>query len=229
MGVIQYIESWNNVSIVLRLFLATFFGGLIGLERSVQKHSTGIRTFALVSLGAALAVMINLYLGRLEGVTADAGRIPAQVVNGIGFLGAGSILVTGRNQIKGLTTAASLWATAMMGMALGAGFILAAGTSFILILLANKVLQYVSHHVEEYNKFMSLYFEVDKDQGIIRLRDELQAMGYQIISINKTKQKPLNATDVVVMIDLNLEKKQSHREVMNQLSSLSYINYIEEI
>ena len=229
MEFIQYVEEWNNVSIALRLILATFFGGMIGLERSAQKHNTGTRTFALVCLGGALAVMVNLYLGKFSGCTADVGRIPAQVVSGIGFLGAGSILVTGRNQIKGLTTAASVWVTAIMGMALGAGFIWASCLCFVLIFISNKLLQKVSHHGEDYNRLMSLYFEVEKTKGIQKLRRDLTEKGYKITSMNKTKQKPLNVTDVVVLVELDLLRKQSHREILDYLSGLDYVDYLEEV
>lgn len=231
MEVIHYLESWNNISIVIRLFLAMLFGALIGLERSTQKHNTGARTFALVSLGAALATMLNIYLVTMDGhsYSADISRIPAGVVSGIGFLGAGCILVTGRNQVKGISTAASLWVTAIMGMALGAGFVIASSVCFVLVLASNTLLQKVSHHVEENNRLMSICLEVDRAKGVQKLRKELSDTGYQVLSMNKTKQKPLNEADVVVVVDLNLGKKKSHREVLDHLGGLEYVDYIEEI
>lgn len=228
---LQYIQEWNSVSIILRLVLSTFFGALIGLERSAQKHSTGTRTFALVCLGSSLATMMNLYLVIMDNgiFSADVSRIPAAVVSGIGFLGAGSILVTGRNQIKGITTAASLWVTAIMGMAIGAGFILASCVCFALVLLANTLLIKVSHHVEANNRWITLYLEVDQSKGIQKLRKEFHECGYRILSMNKTKQKPLNENDVVITVDLDLGRKINHQDIIERLNNLEYINYSEEV
>ena len=119
--IIDYLQGMNDGAVAIRLVLATLCGSLIGWERVVRRHSAGIRTFALVSLGSAVATVLNLYLAILPNMGADVSRIPAGVVSGIGFLGAGTIIVTGRNQIKGLTTAASLWVASCMGMAFGAG------------------------------------------------------------------------------------------------------------
>ena len=118
---------------VLRLALAMLLGGCIGLERERKRRPAGFRTYMLVCLGAALTVLLSLYeytlitgpwsaLAAELGMKTDVSRFGAQVINGIGFLGAGTILVTGRQQVKGLTTAAGLWASACTGLAVGAGF-----------------------------------------------------------------------------------------------------------
>ena len=123
-GALEYLQGWSDLAICCRLIIATFLGSLIGWERISKRHNAGIRTFALVSLGAAVSTALNIKLGYIPGLEADVSRIPAGVISGIGFLGAGSILVTGRNQIKGLTTAASLWVCAAMGLVIGAGYLL---------------------------------------------------------------------------------------------------------
>ena len=117
--ILEFLEGTSDIAVGIRLIIATFFGSLIGWERIVKRHSAGIKTFALVSLGSAVATALNIYLAQMPELNADVSRIPAGVVSGIGFLGAGTILVTGRQQIKGLTTAASLWVTSCMGMAIG--------------------------------------------------------------------------------------------------------------
>ena len=122
---IVFLEGFSEIAIAIRLAVATLFGSLIGWERITKNHYhyVGIRTFALVSLGSAVAIVLNMELALRANMQTDVGRIPAGVVSGIGFLGAGMILVTGRNRIKGLTTAASIWVTANMGMAIGGGFL----------------------------------------------------------------------------------------------------------
>ena len=123
-AIIDFLESPQDIAVAIRLVIATLFGSLIGWERVVKRHSAGIKTFALVSLGSAIATALNIFLALEPELNADVSRIPAGVVSGIGFLGAGTILVTGRQQIKGLTTAASLWVTSCMGMAIGGGYLI---------------------------------------------------------------------------------------------------------
>ncbi|MFR8854661.1 MAG: MgtC/SapB family protein, partial [Oscillospiraceae bacterium] len=146
MSIFDHIEGFfgelNMASVAVRLILATLLGSFVGMERAHKRYAAGIRTFALVCLGSALATMIGLYLGEISALGADVGRIPAQILCGIGFLGAGTIIVTERKQVKGLTTAAGLWVTATMGMAIGAGFVFAAIVCFVLIFLTTYYMYY---------------------------------------------------------------------------------------
>ena len=110
------------LSIIVRIFAATVVGGLIGLERGMKNRPAGLRTYMLVCVGACLIMLTNQYIYQFTG-SGDPMRLGAQVVSGIGFLGAGTIIVTKHNQIKGLTTAAGLWASAGVGLAFGIGFV----------------------------------------------------------------------------------------------------------
>lgn len=131
--IIAYLREMNMASVLFRLVLAMFAGGILGLERVRKRRPAGSRTYMLVSVGAALAMLLGQYEFAMVtgpwaeaaaeiGQRVDVSRFGAQVINGIGFLGAGTILVTGRQQVKGLTTSAGLWASACMGLAIGAGF-----------------------------------------------------------------------------------------------------------
>ena len=224
-----YLQGMDKFAVMMRLIMATVCGSLIGWERVVRRHSAGIRTFALVSLGSAVAAVLNLYLANLDGLSADVSRIPAGVVSGIGFLGAGTIIVTGRNQIKGLTTAASLWVASCMGMAFGAGFISVGFACFILVMLANLVLMRVSQKVEENSRYVSLYVEVEESGGVKKLRKKLSEMGYSISSMNKTKDKTLSGSDAALMIEVDYGEKHSHHALFEELNNLDFVNYVEEI
>ncbi len=120
----------NNFEIILRLILASVLGGLIGLERESTNRPAGFRTHILVSIGSALMMMISIDNSKYGG---DASRIAAQVVSGIGFLGAGTIMRTGTN-IEGLTTAASLWVCAGIGLGTGNGYYLGAVVATVIVL-----------------------------------------------------------------------------------------------
>ncbi len=227
--VLEYLESANDLAVAIRLILATLFGCLVGWERVVKRHSAGIKTFALVSLGSAVTTALNIYLAMLPGLSADTSRIPAGVVSGIGFLGAGTILVTGRKQIKGLTTAASLWVTACMGMAIGGGYLVVGIICFALIMIANVILMHLSKIVEEYSRYLSIYIEVNKSGGVKKLSKWITDQGHSISSMTKSKEKPLQSSDAAVIIDIDFDKKRSHKEFINMLNELEYVNYVEEI
>ncbi len=228
-ALIEFLESTNDIAVTIRLFLAAIFGSLIGWERVVKRHSAGIKTFALVSLGSAVATSLNIYLAELPGLNADVSRIPAGVVSGIGFLGAGTILVTGRQQIKGLTTAASLWVASCMGMAIGGGYLIIGTICFILVMLANLVLVQFSKAVEESSKYISIYIEVNKSGGAKKLTKWISEQGYKVSSMTKSKEKTLQSADVAILVDIDFDKRRLHHEVLDELNSLEFVSYVEEI
>ena len=227
--IIDYLQGMDDLAVAIRLVIATACGSLIGWERVVRRHSAGIRTFALVSLGSAVAAVLNIYLALIPNLNADVSRIPAGVVSGIGFLGAGTILVTGRNQIKGLTTAATLWVASCMGMAFGAGYLSVGFVCFGLVLIANLLLMHLSTRVEENSRYVSLYIEVEETNGIKKLRKSFKEMGYQVTSMNKTKDKTLSGTDTALMIDLDFKKRHSHLKLIDDLNNLDFVSYVEEV
>jgi putative Mg2+ transporter-C (MgtC) family protein len=227
--ILEFLEGSSDMAAAIRLVLATLFGSLIGWERVVKRHSAGIKTFALVSLGSAVATSLNIYLAMIPGLSADVSRIPAGVVSGIGFLGAGTILVTGRQQIKGLTTAASLWVTSCMGMAIGGGYMIVGFVCFLLIMLANVVLMNLSKIVEETSKYISIYIEVNKDGGARKLTKWIREQGYSVSSMTKSKEKTLQSSDAALIVDIDFDKKRSHKEILALLNDLEYVSYVEEI
>ena len=115
------IRELTLLSVLVRCFASVLLGGIIGLERGLKNRAAGFRTYMLVCLGSCIVMVTNQYIYQLYGV-GDPVRMGAQVISGIGFLGAGTIIVTTRSQIKGLTTAAGLWASACLGLAVGVGF-----------------------------------------------------------------------------------------------------------
>ena len=116
------VRDINMYSIILRFLLSILFGGTIGIERGKKRHAAGMRTHIVVCMGAASVMMVSQYISTILQTATDPARLGAQVISGIGFLGVGTIVVTGHKQVKGLTTAAGLWASACMGLAIGIGF-----------------------------------------------------------------------------------------------------------
>ncbi len=226
---LDFLQGTSNIAVAIRLVIATIFGGLVGWERIIKHHSAGIKTHALVSLGSAAATALNIYLALLPGLNADVSRIPAGVVSGIGFLGAGTIIVTGRKQIKGLSTAATLWVTSCMGMAIGAGYLEIGFVCLVMVGFSNILLLQLSNRVEGYSRYMSIYIEVNKNRGVTKLSKSIAEMGFSITSMTKSKEKTLESADTGLLLDLDLDKKRSHNEVLNMLGELEYVNYVEEV
>ncbi len=141
----------NEIAVVkdvaLKLLLSAFLGALIGLEREVREKPAGLKTNALISCGATLFMIISIYVMQEYGTkTSDPGRIAAQVITGIGFIGAGVILRS-RGSIKGLTTAATIWSVTGVGLAIGCGFYSAALIATIVILSVLLVIGKVEQHL----------------------------------------------------------------------------------
>ena len=227
--ILTFLQGNSDAAVGIRLFMATVFGSVVGWERIARHHNAGIKTFALVSLGSAMATALNIYLAMLPGLNADVSRIPAGVVSGIGFLGAGTILVTGRKQIKGLSTAATLWVTSCMGMAIGAGYVVVGFACFLLIEFSNLILIRFSSHVEQNSRYISLYIEVSKNSGVNKLTRWMDEQGFTIVSMTKNKEKTLQSSDTGLMIDLDLRRKLNHDGLLNMISDQDYVNYVEEV
>ena len=181
-------ELWVQVEYLVRIFVAACLGLLIGSERKNRNKSAGIRTHVIVALGAALIMVVSKY-GFMDVEKADAARVAAQVVSGIGFLGAGVIFVC-NNLVNGLTTAAGIWATAGVGLALGSGMYVVGISSALLVLFV----QFVMHRIAYFADVASgglIRMTLVKREGIVQsMEDYLQREKLSVISvkINKTKK-----------------------------------------
>ena len=138
--IIDFFRTYTMLSVVARMLLSVLCGGIIGMERGRHGRAAGLRTHILISLGAAMSAIVGLYTTEILGYTNDPLRVGAQVVSGIGFIGVGSILVVGRSHVRGLTTAAGLWSTAVIGISCGVGFVLAATVATMIVSLTMTVM-----------------------------------------------------------------------------------------
>lgn len=227
MRFLELIDDFNTVSIVIRLVLACIFGGIIGIEREQKRHSAGFRTFTLVCLGSALATVANIYLFEATG-SADTSRIAAGVVSGIGFLGVGTIIITPRHRVKGLTTAAALWATGCLGIALGSGMIITSIFSFALIMITMSVLQHLSSYISTHNRIITLYAEVKEEDALDSFLEYVKSKEYTILTLEKSKTE-LSKGHFSVTLEMDLGKRTHHIDVIHELGKVDGVFYIEEI
>ena len=222
------IYSINDTTIILRLLLAVILGGVIGFERGRAGRPAGLRTHILVCLGSALAIMTNQYITERYNV-GDPTRMAAQVISGIGFLGAGTIIVTGRHQVKGLTTAAGLWATACMGLAIGIGFYKAAIFACILIGFSTIVLHRLDNYALTKSKVFDMYIEFDKSASISMVLDTLRKNNVSIESIEMVKPSYDRNASAAAIMTIRLKQKSLKVEVITKISAIDGVEFAEEI
>lgn len=230
----------NFVSILLRLGLAMFFGGLIGLEGGRKGRAAGFRTYMLVCLGAALTILLGQYevemlqtlwasTKSLTGTQVDVARFGAQVINGIGFLGAGTIIVTGKQQVKGATTAAGLWASACTGLAIGAGFYEGILLAYPLVFFVVRILPIWEDHVVNNLRNMNIYVEYDSVENTGAILRQIRELDVQIYEVDIQREGigPDGRPSAVFIIRLN--KHITHTRVLAHISKLECISNVEEI
>lgn len=226
---IPILSDLNLISVSVRLVLSCLFGGIIGLERGQKRRPAGFRTYMLVCLGSALAMMTNQYASLLCGIHTDVSRIGAGVISGIGFLGAGTIIVTRNQQVKGLTTAAGIWACASMGLALGVGFYSAAIIGFILIVLSMTLLHNIDNIVYSSSKVMDLYVECQDARYIKEVIKYLRLQNVQVSTMDIIKNKSTIDNSISVIMTVKQATKGTHEKIVDGLTSMEGITFIEEL
>lgn len=215
-------------SIIIRLVLVVLFSGIIGIERATKKHEAGLRTYILVCLGAAIAMLTNQFIFETFN-TGDAGRIAAQVISGIGFLGAGTILITSRNQIKGLTTAACLWACACLGLAIGIGFYTLTIIGFIIIAIVLMLLPALEFKFTKLGSTYSLHIELLARTDLKELINLSRNMNMKILSIDRNTAYANSGLSVYTISFRMLKKDETNVDFIKTIQELPYVNYVEEL
>lgn len=223
------LQSINIISVIVRIFLAVLLGGILGMERESKNHPAGFRTYSLVCLGSAVVMMTNQYVVTSFG-TGDPARLGAQVISGIGFLGAGTIIVTSHNRVRGLTTAAGLWAAACMGLAIGIGFYSGAICAAIGIMVVMILLYKVDAKIMTRSKVMRLYTIFDNVDGFEQFNNVCAQKELTIHDLNITKNKRNKDSDnMVAVFTVKSRKNFSHVEIIRELSDIETLKYIEEL
>lgn len=178
-AIISTLKDLNAWSVTVRVLLSVLLGGIIGLERGHHGRAAGLRTHILVCLGASMATMVGIYSVSVLGLAGDPLRVGAQVVSGIGFLGAGTIMVRNKDQITGLTTAAGLWATACIGLAVGLGFYLASILAFLAVIISVSILVHLERSVKRRSAY-GFYVEITNASLVNSIYDDVRSLVYKM-------------------------------------------------
>jgi len=220
-------DTITTLSVVLRLVLAVICGGIIGLERERKRRPAGFRTHILICLGAAMTTLTSQYLILEMGLTSDPARLGAQVIAGIGFIGAGAIIVTRRRQVKGLTTAAGLWVSAIVGLCCGAGFFEGAVLATIIILAAELLFSRLEYYIISNSRAFNVYVEYSANDKLGGIIDTIKRKGGYIVDLEMTKSGENKNPSVV--FSLQTPRKTSHAEIMSYIARTDGVILVEEL
>lgn len=218
----------NLLSVSVRLLLALLFGGIIGLERGSNRHPAGFRTHILVCVGAALAMMTNQFILQ-QFDTGDPARLGAQVITGVGFLGVGTILVTGRHKIKGLTTAAGLWASACLGLAIGIGFYSGAIVAAVIIFFSLTMLPRMENYFYQKSRVLEIYLEAGNLDDYKEVTRYIKSIGSSFVESHILQTSPVTEGSIALNLSVMLPKEISRQEALTAIESIHGIYLVEEI
>lgn len=215
----------NNLELFIRLILSCLLGGLIGIERERNRHPAGFRTHILVCVGATLVMLCNIFVFEeyRNYANIDPTRLGAQVISGIGFLGAGTILKEGVT-IKGLTTAASLWSVACIGLAVGLGFYTGAIFATALVLVTLMVFSRIEFPMCSRKSSLLKIKSLDKPGQIGMIGTELGKCGFQICDIS---MEVSDETSILIKVRISKSREDIGTEILDHLSKIDGILYVE--
>lgn len=216
-------------SMTLRMVLAVVCGGVIGMEREYKRRPAGFRTHILICLGAAITTLTSQFMLVYMHYNTDVARLGAQVVAGMGFIGAGCIIVTRRQRIKGLTTAAGLWASAIVGLALGAGFYEGGIFTTVLLLMAELFFSKYEYRLRESAPEINLYMEY-KDRAtleeVLRIYREIEV---KILSMEITRAQGSDNHNACAIFTLRLNRRWKKEQVIAKINFLDGVLALEEL
>ncbi len=237
----------TELSVVLRLVCAVVVGGVIGMEREHKHRPAGFRTHILVCLGATLTAITGQFIcyeflldtvneagngliniNALE-LPCDPLRMSAQVIAGIGFIGAGAIIVTMRSQVKGLTTAAGLWATAIVGIAIGVGYFAIVLYAVFLILLAELLLSKLEFFLAAKARFVNIYVEYENTEVFADIKNIITAKNASILDMEIAKTKTVDHPHFSVILSIQFKGKSTYEEITTELARLDGIYSVQEL
>ena len=227
----QILTELNAISITVRLLLAMLLGGIIGLERGIKKRPAGMRTYMLVCIGSALVMITNQYLANIF-PGSDPARMGAQVISGIGFLGVGTIIVTRDRQVRGLTTAAGLWASACMGLAIGVGFYKGALIGMAFIFFVTTVMHKLDIELVRRSRALEIYMEIDNSSSIYKMMDYMRENSIKVTNMEIMRPKYVRENEnpnVGLLLSLFMPSHKEHYEFLATLSEIEYVRYVEEV
>lgn len=221
-----FLQELNLISMVVRILLAACFGGILGIERAKSNQAAGMRTYMLVCVGSTVVMLTSQYMAQYFN-TGDPARLGAQVISGIGFLGAGSIMTGGKLEVRGLTTAAGLWTAACIGLAIGIGFYSGGILGTAVVYLTVSWLKPVAYRFSRDNNRFGLYLEVKRMEYLPMIYKLIEEYDGYISDKEVTECREDGSCGAVLSI--KLPRGKSSEEIMELISLEKFVNDIRFI
>ena len=217
------------LSTAVRMGLAVLCGGIIGIEREYKRRPAGFRTHILICMGAAITTMTSQFLYLNLHYYTDMARLGAQVVAGMGFIGAGTIIVTRRQRIKGLTTAAGLWTSAIIGLCLGGGFYEGGILATILILLAELFFSKLEYRILERAPEVNLYVEYTGKASPENVLSLCKAWGLKVLNLEITRSTETATHNACAIFTLRMNKKCRVDDLLGAMDRMPGVAAVREL
>lgn len=219
--------EWSIANVAIRMIVSLILGCIVGLDRSVKRRGAGTKTHTVVCLGAALVALTAQYMEEMFPGHSDMARMSAQVISGVGFLGVGTIFVSD-HKIRGLTTAASLWTCACIGLAAGIGFIEGAIFVTVLLLAALHLLPAIEKGIIANSRYFTLYIEMENNKAVPGLIEQMKKEGFWIDTFDVVKTKGKDRS-VSVLTTIKIDKKEQRKNYMETLQSIEGVVAVENL
>lgn len=223
----EYLHEMNLVTTLFRVICAIVAGTVIGVDRSKKRRVAGYKTHAVVCLGAALVMLTGQYIYQYFGQTGDVARLGAQVISGVGFLGVGTIIVTGNNQVKGLTTAASLWTSSCIGLAIGIGFYSGALFATVALVLIFRYLKFINFYVNKHLRAVEVYIELESPKYIAGFLEVLRIERLKVSSFEIGEART-GEQEISILATIETGNQMSIEEVLDLLYDIPGVKTVEE-
>ena len=226
-----WLGEFNIWTILIRVVLALFVGTALGIERSRKRHTAGLRTFILVSLFSAMAALLDVFFYGTLGEIFPA--VTVAVVLGGAIISGNTLLYSSKNQIKGLTTAVALWLTSIIGACFGAGFYTAGLIGVVCVYISLNMMPKLEIFLKNRSNHFEIHLELKNRNDLVNFTGVIRKLGLKIDDIEANPAYNNTGLGVyTISLTINsdeLKKYKTHREIIEALSTLEYINCIEEI
>ena len=213
--------EWNIQNLLIRVIAATALGGAIGLDRGMKHRGAGTKTITVVCLGATLVMLTEQYIQIYFPGLANMNRMAAQVISGVGFIGVGTIIVS-RHRVRGLTAAATLWASACVGLAVGIGFVEGGVLITAMMLVSLHVLPYVERFATRHSHFCNVFIDLEESRDLHTVIQKLKEAGVAIDSMDTSESKS-EGVGISVHMVLYLKKAVRRTEIYDILVKLDKV------
>ena len=214
---------------MIRMLLAVLCGSIIGIEREFKRRPAGFRTHILICMGASITTLTSEYLLLVMNMNTDPARLGAQVIAGIGFIGAGTIIVTRHQRVKGLTTAAGLWAVAIVGLCIGSGFYEGAIMTTLLILIAEALFARVEYWIMRSSPEINILLEYRDAKSLDELLQKLRTNNVKLLHLEITRTQANDKRNACAILELRLPKKYKIKDLMETVHGCEGVFSVEEL